>query len=209
MNPDDLIHASMRRLTPPDVPTADLMARALTRATRRRRIRLVVGAVVVASAIVAGTSVTTLALSGSLPGSRPGPADQPTTTTTPTGPIEELTGKALADALGLTVVSDCRNGMQQVNTDGMWVCFGRGWSMYETQLLSYQIRGYERTDTLIAMAEKYVEMDQEYGEGGYGRHSPDEPSLWQEYNVLRDQLIAEQGAHPYTGFESPDDEGGG
>jgi hypothetical protein len=208
MNTDDLIQESMRRLTTPDVRTTDLMARALTRASRRRRIRLALGAVVATTAIVAGTSVTTLALSGTWHSSSPHPSGQPTATT-PTGPIEDLTGKALADALGLMLVTDCHGAIQQVNKDGAWLCLGGDWSTYEGQLLSYQLRGYERTDTLIAMAETYVAMEEARSASGPDSDTPDKLDLWVQYNALRDQLVAEQGAHPYTGFESLDDESNG
>jgi len=197
----DAIQVYAAGSTPPDV-----LDRALAHASRRRRVRVGAGVAAATLGLVAGTFAGATALARS-DHTGSGPSDGPTTSAPPSeAEIATLTGKELADALGLQAVR-C-SGWQVEVADDLSYCMGDGWSRVEVQELMYQMRGYQRTDTLVGLAETEVEMEdlsRERNDAEYDPGLADQiRETWTRRNDLLDQLMAEQGKHPYTGFESPD-----
>jgi hypothetical protein len=195
------IRDSVRAYAAGSGPPADLLNRALEQASRRRRVRMGIGVASTALALVAGTFAGATALARSDRSGSP-PTDEPTTAAPSEEQIAQLTGKNLADALGLTAVVGCGIGLQVAKDPLVTLCLpaNTGWSPVEEQEIMLQLRGYERTDAMRAFAEQQAKM-QQFGRDP-DRDATDWPDLANESERLKAQLEAEQGAHPENGFEA-------
>ncbi len=163
METDELIASTMRRVATSAQPGS--VDHIMVRAARQRRARLYAAA---AAGVAAVTVATTAAVGGLHLGSanqQPDvvpPASQPMSE--PTAPVEDLTGKAVGEALGLTpittgVVRGCDYFAEYA--DGKGYCLDPvDLPKVDIYLLMHQISGRSRTPTSIAYAEAILELHQ-------------------------------------------------
>jgi hypothetical protein len=193
----DALVGSVARATAP----ADLLDRSLAQAVKRRRRQIVFGTCVATVAIAVTAAVGTAAVVDHNGRSSTGPTTDTPTTAAPTGPVEDLTGQELADALGLIRMPSCHSVVAGV-ADGATFCMDGPYSPVEVEEFIYQLRGYERTQTVVDLAEVTVQLRQMGGGGG--PETADEidqlRDLMQRRSELFDQLYAEQGQHPPTDY---------
>jgi hypothetical protein len=201
---DDGLRNAVRDLVADTHPPTDLLDRALTKATRRRRWLVGLGAAAASAALVGGSFAGAIALERSPSHGGVRPAGDATSTIGLDEVPADLTGKALADAMGLQVVMNCGASMQVAKNPYLTLCLPDSWEWesVEGQEILLQLRGYERTEAMRAFAEQEAIAHQ------YGLNPDREPGSWAEIaerlEQLRAQLYAEQGEHPENGFENYD-----
>jgi hypothetical protein len=196
MTDDDGIRAAVRHFASEAPPPADLLDRALAQATRRYRWRLGLGAIGACAALVAGSFAGAVALDRSPSHRGAEPANDPTTSMATADVPPDLTGKALADALGLQAFVNC-GWIIQVEK-GLSYCMNGDWPELVQAEVMYQLRGYERTDTVEQLAQMHLQLRTL---GTSGMSVDEQRDFMTRFHDLENQLFEEQGRHPYTGFE--------